>query len=103
MTHRQFRAWQAWLADDLNRPSRADHYAMQTTAAICNFGKGLGVFQNGVADVKELVIPFGKAAVVLPNPDDDGEGPPIVTREMIEKFERQRIKVDMRMRFSRGN
>lgn len=33
-THRQFAAWQAWLAGELNRPSRADHYAMRTALEI---------------------------------------------------------------------
>lgn len=29
MTDRQFRAWQAWLRDDWNRPDRRDGYLMQ--------------------------------------------------------------------------
>lgn len=37
MTDRQFQAWQAWLKADWNRPSRADHYAMQV--ASCMGGK----------------------------------------------------------------
>jgi hypothetical protein len=29
LTHRQFTVWTAWLRWEWNRPSRADHYAMQ--------------------------------------------------------------------------
>lgn len=29
MTHKQFEAWQAWLQEEWNKPSRADHYAMR--------------------------------------------------------------------------
>lgn len=32
MTHRQFGAWQNWLARQLNEPSRSDHYLMQIAA-----------------------------------------------------------------------
>lgn len=32
MTHRQFRAWRAWLDMQWDRPSRTDHYIMQATA-----------------------------------------------------------------------
>lgn len=34
MTARQLRAWREWLKEERNRPSRADHYAMQTSLAI---------------------------------------------------------------------
>lgn len=101
MTHRQFRAWHAWLAEDMSRPSRADHYAMQTTAAVCNIGRGLGVLQNGVGELKELVISFAPPKRIDLN--DDGEGPPIVTKEMIADFEKKRLRVEMKRRFMRGN
>lgn len=34
MTHRQFLAWHAYLAAELNQPDRSDHYAMQTALEI---------------------------------------------------------------------
>lgn len=33
MTHRQFMAWQWWLAEQWNQPDRSDHYLMQLAAA----------------------------------------------------------------------
>lgn len=38
MTHRQSRAWAAWWEIDQNRPSRADHYAMQTACQVTRAG-----------------------------------------------------------------
>lgn len=40
-SHRQYKAAQAWLATELNRPNRSDHYAMQVAWAVCaaNGGK----------------------------------------------------------------
>ena len=34
MTGRQFLAWQAWLREDLNHPSRTDHYLMSIAAEV---------------------------------------------------------------------
>lgn len=34
MTARQFRAWQAWLALEMESPSRTDHYLMQVAAEV---------------------------------------------------------------------
>ena len=34
MTHRQFRAWQAWLARQWDEPDRTDHYLMQVAAEV---------------------------------------------------------------------
>jgi hypothetical protein len=34
LTHRQYAAWQAWLDEEWNRPSRSDHYQMQTAMVV---------------------------------------------------------------------
>lgn len=34
VSHREFLTWMAWMDLDQNRPSRADHYAMQVAAEI---------------------------------------------------------------------
>ena len=34
LTHRQALAWDYWLADDMNRPSRTDYYLMSLTATL---------------------------------------------------------------------
>ena len=34
MTHRQFLAWQAWLEDEWNRPSRTDYYLMRVAQRV---------------------------------------------------------------------
>jgi hypothetical protein len=45
MTHRQYRAWEAWLEGEWNRPSRTDHYLMKLTATLIavNSKKGAAV------------------------------------------------------------
>jgi len=42
MTHRQFEAWQRWLVEQLNRPSRSDFYAMQVAYEARNILRSLG-------------------------------------------------------------
>ena len=34
LTHRQYLAWQRWLDEQWNEPSRSDYYAMQVAAAV---------------------------------------------------------------------
>jgi hypothetical protein len=34
MTHRQLIAWQQWLRDEYNHPSRTDYYLMQLTSCV---------------------------------------------------------------------
>lgn len=38
MTHRQFLAWDYWVQEQWNKPSRADHYMMQMTHTQCRKG-----------------------------------------------------------------
>lgn len=39
MTERQYRAWQEWLIIERGRPSRSDHYAMQTAMEVRGVGQ----------------------------------------------------------------
>lgn len=48
MTHRQYLGWVVWLRAQLNVPSRADHYAMQTASAAA-----------GGVELSKLKITFG--------------------------------------------
>lgn len=54
MTHRQFLAWQEWLDEDFNRPSRADHYAMATTVAV----KQVLNSKPGNITIKQQILKF---------------------------------------------
>jgi hypothetical protein len=52
MTHRQFEAWQSWLDEDMNRPSKDNYYQMQTTDAVQH------VIKSGGGDLNKLKISF---------------------------------------------
>lgn len=91
MTHRQFLAWEYWTSDDMNRPSRADHYVMALTATLkqvnCTTrGRKFDVnderlkFRTGPAR-RTQPADFAKACVLGAFPDE------IVTRRTITRAE----------------
>lgn len=80
ITHRQYAAWQRWLADDLNRPSRDNYYQMQTTqyAIRPHLKEGAAAPQ-----LSDFLIPFGPPDGESQESLEETDGPPIVTEAMI--------------------
>ncbi len=60
--HRVFLAWLKWLDMDLERPSRADWYAMQTAAEV---RRGL-VKQPNDVDVNKFIVKFDRRKRLAP-------------------------------------
>ncbi len=60
MTHRQFTAWQEWLRQEQDRPSRSDWYAMQTA-----FWSRINVTRE------DIQLANMKLAFMPPEPTDD--------------------------------
>lgn len=81
VTHRQYVAWQQFLRDDMNRPSRADHYVMQASQQFLLPHLKEGTSPPGIAAFK---ITFGDDPTDPASVDtDETDGPPIVTDAMI--------------------
>lgn len=76
-SHRQYRAAQEWLAAELNRPNRADHYAMQTAwvTAVANGSKE--------QSLDSFKIQFGRA-----RRDDE-----IVSEEEFQRIVRSQVSM----------
>lgn len=64
MTHRQFEAWQAWLAEEWNKPDRGDYYTMRLIHTVAHLTRK----DDGNTSLDSYKIPFasrkpdGKAA-----------------------------------------
>ncbi len=88
MTNRQFETWQEWLRQDMNRPSRADHYVMRLTREVT-----LPHLREGVSpsELSEYVLKFGLKQVETPKPEElaKTDGPPIMTEETILAAQKQ--------------
>lgn len=86
MTARQYRAWQRFLLDDYNRPSRSDHYAMQVAAEV--FRTIAKEPQQVRREQFGIYFPdVGANQPALSSQGNDGEGyfdPPVVTDETLE-------------------
>lgn len=54
MTHRQFEAWQAWLAEQWNQPSRTDNYLMQIACEVLR----TRLKEPGKAEIKHFRLEF---------------------------------------------
>jgi hypothetical protein len=84
MTLRQFEAWEEWDDEQWNRPDRSDHYQMQTTVAMLSKNPGMD----------KLKIKFEKVGPRPPLAEQIKQpgmiAPPIVTKEMIAKFQQMR-------------
>lgn len=103
MTHRQFAVWQVWLSMEMNQPSRADHYAMQTAFYVArssaknpngvSFNRFKLKFNDSSGENETKVSPeemnarvvamslarLGKGKIRLP------DGTPISKKEIIER------------------
>ena len=99
LTHRQFLAWQWWLAEEWNRPNRSDHYAMQTASAM------EGALGGQQRQLTEWKIKFGVtsssqeaaagAGYIKEEPtfmvDGKPFGPRRLTKADIERMEQQNL------------
>jgi hypothetical protein len=56
LTHRQYRAWQAWLDGQWNRPDRTDHYLMLIAQRVLQA-------QGAKVTLEQQRLTFGRAAV----------------------------------------
>lgn len=94
VTHRQFEAVASWLDDEWNRPSRGDHYAMQTAMEVrlCRKAFAGG---SGEVSLKDFKIPFGPAQ---DSPREAHQGkpglPPDWDDEKEAEFQRQKAEMD---------
>ncbi len=91
ITHRQYLAWQEWLKEEQNRPSRSDHYVMQVAREVT-----LPYLRDGVQprDLKEYAIKFGPQQDIADPSSSQEElaktdGPPIMTDELILEAQKQ--------------
>ncbi len=86
MTNRQYLAWQEWMAEDMNHPSRTDHYIMRATQEML-----LPHLKAGAEppELKEYVLKFGAPTVARPKDLEETDGPPIVTDELILEAQKQ--------------
>lgn len=88
VTHRQYAAWQRFLLEDYNRPSRADHYAMQVAAEVF---RTIARDPNGVRR-EQFGIHFPEAGTADRPPPQEDDGyfdPPVVTDETIEMMRKK--------------
>jgi hypothetical protein len=69
MTHKQYMAWLAWLADQWNQPSRSDAYAMQVAAEVY---RGNAKKPREV-QAKQFVLKFGTGRRLVGEPSSDGQ------------------------------
>jgi hypothetical protein len=82
ITHRQFLAWQEWLAQDLDRPSRSDHYLMQAAAE----ARRCWVKEPNKVRIEDMRLEFKANAQPTKVQDDpDVEGPRPLTRQQVDK------------------
>lgn len=90
MTHRQSKAWSLWLARQWNKPTRSDHYAMQTAAEVRLCRRAL---TNGdPVSLSDMKIPFVTgSSSPQERVSDTGSKfyPPGWTQEKEEEFQRQ--------------
>ncbi len=56
MTHRQYKAWEAWQEAEWNHPSRSDWYLMQVAAEA--FRAALSDEHRRKVEVKDFQLPF---------------------------------------------
>lgn len=90
MTHRQFEAWQWWLREEWNHPSRSDHYLMQIVAELLRIpAKAWGQRPPDI-ELDDCRITFGEKRPIVVQPKKPGEfGPPDpLTKEKIAEIER---------------
>lgn len=86
MTHRQFLAWQAWLDDQWNEPSRADYYAMSTA---CHVRKSQSTEPQKVK-FEDFKIPFVTSTKAKAKKPLDPTTGLEMTDEKIARFHRNR-------------
>lgn len=76
MTHRQFKAWEAWFELEWNVPNRADYYAMNVAAEV----RRSRAKNPGVVKVEDLRLKLEKKKV-----DEGG-----ATQEQLNEMHKQR-------------
>lgn len=92
MTNRQFEAWQAWLTIDLERPSKDNLYQMQTARQIILPHLAKDATPPPLSDYRLTFVAKEREPAGV---DDGTDGPPVVTDEMIARFNRERSMVAM--------
>lgn len=91
MSHRQYLAWQEWLREDRNHPSRSDYYLMRVAREVI-----LPHLVEGAEppDLNDYVLKFGPVfpsgdMTADPNEGLEDDGPPIMTDELIIAAQKQ--------------
>lgn len=58
MTHRQHKAWQAWLLEEWNHPNRSDHYLAQIACEVRRVPRLIMGGDASAINSSQFVIPF---------------------------------------------
>jgi len=88
MTHRQFEAWQEWLAMQWNLPDRSDHYMMQVAAMQSSEQRTIDDFRIKFTSSNEPVVELPEVL------DEYGHSwfPRRMTKESIAKAEQDNFR-----------
>jgi hypothetical protein len=90
MTHRQFAAWQWWLLEQWNQPSRSDHYAMQVAAVVDMSGEKDRDYRIKFK-LPELASSSQETVEPVFLVDGKPFGPRRLTKEDIERMEQRNL------------
>lgn len=80
-SERQLQIALTWIKEDFNHPGKSEWYAMRTSATV------RGLFER--CDVEDFKLSFKDKKPLSKEELESTDGPPIITKETIEDFNKQ--------------